>query len=123
MEWLSRPLKCGSKIVQTALDSTKLTNEDLRNICLRMHVILETIETPRCEGRLIPLDLFNDIDTLEGMVLFGQSSPYGHSSPPTLVEWWSVIREFGRYYSLHGTGAIEVDHEIYSDVVTRYNSA
>lgn len=123
MQWLSRPLACGSTIIQPGLDPTTLTNADLRNICLRMHVILETIETPRCEGRLMPVNLFGAIDTLEGMVLYAQVSPYGHSSPPILDEWSSVIQDFGAYYHLYGTGPINVDLEIYRDVMTRYNKA
>lgn len=110
-------------IVQSGLDLTKLTNVDLRNICLQMHVILDTIETPRCEGRLIPFDLFNDIDTLESMVLYGHASPCGHCSPPNLDQWLSVICQFGSYYQLSGTGPINVDCEIYTDVMTRYNKA
>lgn len=88
-----------------------------------MHVILDTIENPRCEGRLMPVNLFYDIDTLEGMVLYAQVSPYGHSSPPILDEWSSVIQDFGAYYHLYGTGPINVDHEICRDVMTRYNKA
>jgi hypothetical protein len=85
-----------------------------------MHAILNTIEMPRCEGRLIPYNLFNDMDTLESMVLHGHSSPYGHSSPPCLAEWSGLIREFGEYYHLAGSGPIAVDSAIYREVAKRY---
>jgi hypothetical protein len=88
-----------------------------------MHVILEIIETPRCEGRLIPRDLFDAIDTLESMVLHGHPSQSGHHSPPRLAEWGSVIRKFGEYYHLAGVGPITVDRTVYAEVAAQYRGA
>jgi hypothetical protein len=85
-----------------------------------MHVILETIERPRCEGRLMPGELFDAIDTLESMVLYGRPSPSGHSGLPRLAEWWGVVREFGEYYRLAGGGPIGVDPAIYREFAARY---
>jgi hypothetical protein len=118
--WLSRSIECDGVIVLDPLDPLHCTDADLRSICLRMQLILETIEMPRCEGRLIPYNLFDDIDTLESMVLHGHASPYGHSSPPRLAEWMEVIREFGRYYDLSGQGPIAVDSKIYHEFAARY---
>ncbi len=78
---------------------------------------------PRCEGRLIPLGLFNDIDTLESMVAHGHPSPYGHSSPPWLAEWAGVILEFGRYYGLAGAGPIAVELEYWRAAAARLGVA
>jgi hypothetical protein len=119
-EWLARALICDGVIVQRPLAHDHLTDADLRGICLRMHAILDTIEMPRCEGRLIPYNLFNDIDTLESMLLHGHPSPYGHTFPPRLAEWSAAIREFGRYYLLDEIGPIVVDPEIYRELATRY---
>lgn len=123
MQWLTRPLKCGRKTVAVPLDPAALTDADLRDICLRMHVILETIEMPRCEGRLMPAKLFDQIDTLESMVLHGHPSPDGHRRPPCLAEWLNVIREFGEYYSLDGDGPISVTPTIYRKIAGQYSGA
>lgn len=123
MEWLARPLVCDGAVVAEPLDPARLADADLRDICLRMQVILETIEMPRCEGRLIPYNLFLDIDTLDSMVLHGHPSPYGHQSPPRLAEWAGVIREFGAYYGLAGHGPIAVDPTIYRKEAARYSGA
>jgi hypothetical protein len=123
MEWLGRSLVCDGAVVARPLDPTRLGDSDLREICLRMHVILETIEMPQCEGRLIPCDLFDAIDTLESMVLHGHPSPSGHSRPPRLAEWAGVIRAFGAYYCLAGCGPIAVDPAIYRELESRYNGA
>jgi hypothetical protein len=107
-------------VVAEALDPAKLTDADLRSVCLRMHVILATIEMPRCEGRLLPVALFDAIDTLESMVLHGHPSPSGHSSPPRLAEWVGAVRAFGEHYQLSGHGPIAVDPAIYHEVAARY---
>lgn len=116
MEWLARPLICDNRQVEPPLDPAHLCDADLCSICLRMHVILETIEIPRCEGRHIPIPLFDDIDTLESMVL------HGVPRRPQLNEWASVIREFGEYYSLHGNGPIVVDAACYHPRASRYRT-
>ena len=82
-----------------------------------MRVILGTIEMPRCEGRLIPVKLFDDIDRLESMVLHGQPSP------TRLAEWEAVIREFGAYYHLDGSEPIVVDPVIHREAAARYSGA
>jgi hypothetical protein len=88
-----------------------------------MQVILGTIERPCCEDRLLPVALFDAIDTLESMVLYGHPSPSGHSSPPRLTEWMGVVREFGEYYQLTGASLIAVDPAIYREVEARYRAA
>ena len=123
MEWIVRPMVCDGAVVAEPLDPARLTDADLRTICLRMHAILDTIEMPRCEGRLIPLGLFDDIDTLESMVVHGHPSPSGHTSPPRLAEWAEVVREFGTYYGLAGAGPIIVDPALFREVASRYSWA
>lgn len=103
MEWLTRPLVCDGAVVAESLDPAKLTDADLRSICLRMHALLATAEMPRCEGRHLPLGLFNAIDTLADRVL------HPRDEPPRLAEWAGVLREFGDYYGLVGTGPLTVD--------------
>jgi len=66
-----------------------------------MHAILGTIEQHRCEGRLIPRDLFDRIDTLASRVT--------HGPTPHWDEWAAVVVEFGEYYGLDGSGLIAVD--------------
>jgi hypothetical protein len=117
MEWLARPLMCDGEVVGEPLDLTRLTDADLRTICLRMHVIFHTVEMPRGEERWMPVELFDAIDTLESIVL------HGHPRPPRLAEWVGVIREFGAHYHLAGCGPIAVDPAIYREVFARYSGA
>jgi hypothetical protein len=84
MEWLGRPLVCDGAVVAGLLDPARLGDSDLRDICLRMHVILETVEMPRCEGWLIPRDLFDAIDTLRrrlGRVTCRKDRPHRPDRP------------------------------------------
>jgi hypothetical protein len=103
VEWLTRPLTADGVVVAEPLDPARLTDANLRTICTRMHAILDTVEMPRCEGRLLPVKLFDAIDDLAGRVMH----PGDH--PPRLAEWAAVIREFGAYYELAGVGPIPVD--------------
>ncbi len=123
MSWLDRPLICEGNLVRPGLDTDRLADADLREICFRMHVILQTIEMPRCEGRLIPANIFDEMDTLESMVLQGFGSPSGHRSPPILEEWLALIEEFGEYYQLTGSDPITVEASIYRDLATRYDTS
>jgi hypothetical protein len=47
VEWLSRPLVAAGVTVARPLDPDRLTDADLRGICLRMRAILDTVEMPR----------------------------------------------------------------------------
>ena len=102
MEWLARPLVSDGIVVVGPLDPARLTDADLLPIGLRMHAILDTVEMPRCEGRLIPAKLFDAMDELT------DSLRHPRSSPPSLAEWLAVAREFGEYYGLAGAGPITV---------------
>lgn len=102
--WLSRPLACGNEIVLDGLDPGRLTGADLETICDRMWVILDTLEMPRCEGRWIPLEIFNDLEELEDQVYKGNVN---------LSEWSGLIARFGEYYQLTGSGPIPVTKEFY----------
>jgi hypothetical protein len=114
MSWLARPLVCDGKVVLDAFDPERLTDADLRDVCLRMHLILGTIEMPRCEERLLPVAIFDRMDTLESMVL------HGHGGYPRLSEWSDLISEFGEYYGLEGQGPITVVPAIYREVGARF---
>lgn len=117
MEWLERPLACDGAVVAEPLALNRLTDTDLRAICLRMRAIFHTIEMPRAEERWMPVELFDAIDTLEGMVLYGQPSL------ARLAEWEGVIRQFGAHYQLAGHGPIVVDSGIYWEMAARYRGA
>lgn len=112
--WLARPLISGGEIVLDALNPEQLTDADLKDICLRMHAILSTIEMPRCEGRLLPIDIFDRMDTLESMVL------HGHGGSPRLSEWSVLIDEFGEYYGLNTQGPIAVNAAIFRELSATY---
>ncbi|MCE9548088.1 MAG: hypothetical protein K8T25_21655 [Planctomycetia bacterium] len=107
MYWLARPLACNGEILLDGLDVGQLTDSDLKNICFRMDVILDTIEMPRCEGRLLPTGIFDRMDTLMSMII------HGHGGTPKLTDWTGLITEFGEYYGLAGDGPIDVDLDTY----------
>lgn len=117
MEWLERPLVCDGAVVAEPLTLNRLTDADLREVCLRMQAIFHTIEMPRAEERWMPVELFDAIDTLESMVLDGEPSL------PRLAEWEGVICQFGMHYQLAGLSPINVDSSIYRKVAARYSGA
>jgi hypothetical protein len=103
LDWLRSAVVCDGVVVCGPLDPDAVGDADLPDVCKRMHAILETIEQSRCEGRLIPGDLFDRIDTLASRVT--------HGPPPHWAEWAAVVSEFGVYYGLDGSGPIRVDPE------------
>ena len=115
VEGLARPLVADDMVVAEPLDPARLIDTDLRGICLRMHAILDTVEMPRCEGRLLPRDLFDAIDTLESLVV--------HGPRPRLSDWTGVISEFGAYYGLAGSGPITVGLDYWQDAASRLGPA
>jgi hypothetical protein len=113
MSWLVRPLTCDGRTVLGPLAPARLGDADLKDICLRMHAILRTIEMSRCEGRLLPRDIFDRMDTLESLVL--------HGPRPRLLDWSGLIAEFGEYYRLAGAGPIPVDPAGFTELRARYS--
>lgn len=99
-DWLAASLLCEGRVIRPALTPSELTSEDLPDICLRMHLILDSIEFTRCEGRLINFDVFDPIDTLYSDLL--------HKDTNHLGDWMGCIERFGDYYELSGRDVIEV---------------
>lgn len=100
IDWLAASLVSEGRVIRPALNLSNLTSEDLPEICLRMHLILDSIEFTRCEGRLINLDVFEPIDTLYSDLL--------HKDTNELSDWKDFIERFGDYYELSGRDVIEV---------------
>ena len=112
IEWLRSALVCNGVTVRDPLDPGSVTDADLLEICLRMHAIMGTIEQSRCEGRLLPLDLFDGIDTLESRVF--------HGPIPQLAGWVELIIDFGSYYGLDGTSPLVVDPAVWQMTEKRF---
>ena len=98
IDWLASELVCEGITIRPSLNPNSLADEDLPDICLRMHVILDTIEFARCEGRLINPEIFDSIDTLYSALL--------HKYTNNLSDWLPSIVRVGDYYSLDGRGSI-----------------
>ncbi|WP_439629895.1 hypothetical protein [Gemmata sp.] len=115
VQWLARPLACDGAVVLPGLDLARLRSSDLRTICLRMSVILGTIEDQIGGGRFMPLDLSYPIDDLSSLVFHGHREPDGRVRPPRLGEWVDLIRRFGEHYRrrLGESGPIAVDPDVY----------
>ena len=99
-DWLAASLVCEGRMIRPGLSSSELTSEDLPDICLRMHLILDSIEFTRAEGRLINLAIFEPIDSLYSDLL--------HKDANHLGNWMDCIERFGEYYKLAGRKAIDV---------------
>ena len=104
LEWLRSPLICNGRVVRPALQPESVTDADLPDICLRMQLILATIEDDRCEGRLIDVSIFDPIDTMESGLRFEKEN--------YLADWCETIRRFAEYYNLDGKGPIEVSPKV-----------
>src|SRR5262245_27801684 len=113
LSWLARPLTCGRATALAPLDLARLCDDDLKDISLRMETIMETIEMPRCEGRLIPRGIFDQMCTLEDRIFDGPK--------PRLSDWLGLIARFGEYYHLGGCGPIPVDFAIFEEYWARYS--
>lgn len=110
MDWLARPLAADGVMVAEPLDPSRLADGDLQSICQRMHAILNTVEMLRCEGRLLPVELFDAIDTLADRMR--------HGPLPRLEEWSSVISDFGSHYGLNESGPINVEAVCWEQAIT-----
>jgi hypothetical protein len=107
--WLVRPLSCEGRIVRPGLEGATLTVRTLPDICLRMIVILNTLETSRGAGRLVPVSLFERIDRLEDELRH-------RPRELRLADYASLIEAFGQHYELNGSlEPIEVDARAYSE--------
>lgn len=65
-----------------------------------MHLILDTIEFGRCEGRMMNSEIFERIDTMECVLR--------HENTSHLSEWLSTMEQFGNDYKLNGLSAIQI---------------
>lgn len=100
LDWLASNLVCEGRVIRPPMNPGKLVSEDLPDICLRMHLILDTIEFSRCEGRLVSVDIFDPIDTLYSDLL--------NKDTNHLSDWQDCIERFGDFYKLEGKQTIEV---------------
>jgi hypothetical protein len=109
VDWLKSALVCESCEIRPSLDPVAIRDKDLPDICLRMHLILDTIEFARCEGRLIDRNVFDPIDTLY--------SDLTHERIACLSDWRECIVRFGDYYDLDGIETIEISPRALSEHV------
>ena len=100
LDWLKSPLKCNKRIVMPAIVPALISDADLPVICLRMKLILDSIEFERCEGRLINLEIYNPVDQL--------ASDLMHKENNRLSDWLDTISNFGEYYGLYGNRPIDI---------------
>ena len=98
--WLESPIRCSGRTVRPPLSPDQIHDATLPEICLRMHLILDSIEYERAEGRLINRDIFESIDSLHSNLVH---LPVNH-----LEDWQDSIVRFGEYYRLSPDVPIEV---------------
>ncbi|MEM7011169.1 MAG: hypothetical protein AAF585_06765 [Verrucomicrobiota bacterium] len=79
-----------------------LSDADLTEICFRMHVIFDDVDY--AEGRWIPLEIFEPIDTLRSAVRH-------RPNETKLADWTELISDFGSHYDLNAVKEIQVSRE------------
>jgi hypothetical protein len=121
--WLRRPLACDGAVVAGPLDPAALADADLPAVCLRMHAVMGSIEQGRCEGRHLPLELFENLDALWEEVVRGHTGPGGRCGSPRLSDWEGVLYEFGEHYPLAGEGPFALDAAIYRRLAALFASS
>lgn len=86
--WLESPIQCEGRIVRPPLNSSQLNDSELPEICVRMHLIFDSIEFERAEGRLMNVSIFDSIDSLHSDLV------------NRLEDWKDSIAKFGEHYGL-----------------------
>jgi len=114
LSWVALPIVIGDIVVMPPLDPNNLSSDDLPDLCIRMHIILDTIEHARCEGRLINLDIFDPIDTLD--------SDLRHRSDNHIEDWLPAISEFGKYYKLGRFSEYPISSEQFAGYRTQFEA-
>ena len=95
LSWLATSITCGDVVVLDPLDPLDLeclSDAELPHICLRMHLILDSIEYTAFEGRMINVDVFDPMDRLASDLVHKARNSFGDSA--------AFISEFGHYYRL-----------------------
>lgn len=111
--WLSLPLTCDGSMLLYGLDLVRIGDSDLFDISFRMQVILQTIEMPRCEGRLLPIEIFDRMDDLE--------CKFFHGPTTSLEDCLELIHDFGMHYDLEANGnSIPVNRTEFKSERSRY---
>lgn len=100
LAWLAIPVTCEGKVICPPLDLRKLSDADLPSICLRMHLIHDTIEFAHCEGRWMNLEIFGALESLYDAVRFRE--------PSQLADWVQWIERLDERYGLDDKSTIEI---------------
>ncbi len=98
--WIEVPVVCNGRVLRPVLAVESVTDKDLADFCIRMNLILDSIEYERCEGRLINLDIFDPVTSLLDELRSDRDVQ--------LKDWIGTINTFGEYYQLESMNVIEV---------------
>lgn len=98
--WIEVPVVCNGRVLRPVLAVESVTDKDLADLCIRMNLILDSIEYERCEGRLINLDIFDPVTSLLDELRSDRDVQ--------LKDWIETINTFGEYYQLESMNVIEV---------------
>ena len=98
--WLSSPIRCNGIPIFEPLAPSQINESTLPEICLRMSLILDSIEYERAEGRFMNLDVFEMIDSLCDDLL--------NHKRGRMDDCHSVIQKFGEHYQLTSSLPINV---------------
>ncbi|MFI4847720.1 MAG: hypothetical protein ACIAZJ_01360 [Gimesia chilikensis] len=98
--WIEAMVTCNGRVLRPALRVDLVSDSDLPDLCIRMNLILDSIEYERCEGRLINLDIFDPVTSLLDELRSDREVQ--------LKDWIETINTFGEYYQLESMNVIEV---------------
>ena len=108
--WIEVPVVCNGRVLRPVLAVESVTDEDLADLCIRMNLILDSIEYERCEGRLINLDIFDPVTSLLDELRSDRDVQ--------LKDWIETINTFGEYYQLEDMNVIEVTPRAVANIET-----
>ncbi|QDT21002.1 hypothetical protein HG66A1_27950 [Gimesia chilikensis] len=108
--WFEVPVVCNGRVLRPVLAVESVTDEDLADLCIRMNLILDSIEYERCEGRLINLDIFDPVTSLLDELRSDRDVQ--------LEDWIETINTFGEYYQLEDMNVIEVTPRAVANIET-----
>lgn len=99
--WLTRRIQCDGKVIAEPLSPSHLTVESIGDICDRMMVIMNHLEFQICEGRMLPVKLFDEIDGFP-------REPHLSNAQASLDRCIDLAVRFGDHYDLSGEAVIDL---------------
>lgn len=100
-DWLTSRVQCDGEVIAEPLAPDQLTVDSISDICDRMLTIMDHLEFQICEGRLLPVALFDEIDSFP-------RPPHPTNGQIRLDACLDLAARFGDHYGLRGKTVIDL---------------